>query len=276
MELRSRKSGVMFVGVSFALAAGIYTQGCAAQGRETTAKSVLAAHQEEAGSVSAQVISYLDKPFLFTYGSWEKKARIEGGKVVLRGDSLTPKGGGGCNVELDLSNTANRSPALRVTVGVNNKLANLRLMLRDADGQAGTWEFELPPTGKTALLTPKDGASLGKPGSLDKPGKGFDPAHIRQWQLAGDYGNDGPVDVEVTGLLLVAPTAEVNARRAALARKEEAEKQKQQQERDAQQAKYGKINANSPVVESIYQIAPDVLALQIRGGQGCAGFPRRV
>ena len=227
--------------------------------------------QEAVDSASLQVISRLDKPFLFTYGSWEKRARIEGGKVVLRGEGLTPKGGGGCNVELDLSRSANQSPALRVTVGANNKMAGIRLMLRDANGQAGTWEFELPAAGKTALLTPIDGASVGKPGSLDKPGKGFDPGHIQQWQLAGDYGNDGPVDVEISAITLVSPTADIAARRAELARKDEADKRKQQGERDALQAKYGKVNANSPVVEAAYQVAPDVIALQIQAGKVVPG-----
>ena len=64
----------------------------------------------------------MDQPFLFTYGTWDKKAVISGGVASLDADGMTPQGGGGVNQNLDLSPDADDSPALRVQVGPKNTL----------------------------------------------------------------------------------------------------------------------------------------------------------
>ena len=38
------------------------------------------------------VIARMDQPFLFTYGSWDKKAHIDGGVASLDADGMTPQG----------------------------------------------------------------------------------------------------------------------------------------------------------------------------------------
>ena len=143
----------------------------------------------------------------------------------------------------------------------------LRLLMRDASGQTGVWHFVLPANGTTAVVTPKDGDSLQKPNELDKPGKPLDLAHIVQWQLSGDWTSDYPVDVEVRGLLIVAPNAEIRAGRLARAAQEEAARTKQRQEQDALQAKYGKRSLDSPTILSTSLVAPDILALTIQSGK---------
>ena len=68
-------------------------------------------------SDSGTLITF-DSPFLFTYSTWEKKARIENGHIILRGEGLTSKGGGGANFTLDLSQSATNTPAIRVKVDI--------------------------------------------------------------------------------------------------------------------------------------------------------------
>ena len=118
------------------------------------------------------VLSRFDQPFLFAYGTWEKRVRVENGHALLRGEGVTPKGGAGCNAMLDLSGQGDNCPALRVRVGATNKMPALRLILRDTAEHSATWEFVLPSAGKEfALVTPRDGASLAQPNALDKPGQ---------------------------------------------------------------------------------------------------------
>ena len=94
------------------------------------------------------VLFPFDKPFLFAYGTWEKRAVIEGGKVILRGEGLTPQGGAGVNVlpPVDLTKYAEYSPTLRVRIGAANNLPKLRLLLGDTAGGVSFYDFSLPKT----------------------------------------------------------------------------------------------------------------------------------
>jgi endoglucanase len=210
-----------------------------------------------------------DKPFLFTYGTWDKKAQIENGIVRLEADGLTPKGGGGVNLApaLDLQGDADDSPGLRLVIGPHNSLKTLKLMLTDTAGYSGTWSFSLPaPTGETVLVTPLDAAPFAHPNDIGKSG----PPHlskIMQWQLLGDWGGDGPVAVRVTAIVAVAPDAALRMARAALAQKDAEAVARARKDREEARAKYGKTTALSPVVEAVYAAAPDVLALQIHSGK---------
>ena len=211
----------------------------------------------------------MDAPFLFAYGTWQGKVKIENGKAILRGAGVTPKGGGGVNIQppMDFSAGSDYSPALKVKVGAANKMGLIRLVLRDVDGHSGTFEFTLPAPGSDfVLITPKDGASLAAPNSLDKPGQNLNLKQIMQWQFGGDYSSDGPVDVEVSGILLVAPADAAKAARAERAKQDAAALEKKRQEQDAKRAQYQR-GPNSPKVTAVYTVAPDILAIAIQAGK---------
>ncbi len=226
----------------------------------------------QTNAVSSSTLAPLDVPFLFAYGTWEKRAVMGGGRIVLRGDGLTPKGGAGVNIMADLSGNENRSPALRVRTGAANQLHTLRLMLRDTDGHVGTWNFALPASSPSfAVVTPNEGASLARPNALDKPGQNVELHHIMQWQLTGDYSGDGAVDVEINGLLLVAPDAALLVQRKVRDAQMAGEQDKRRQEQDALKTKYKAGLPSSPVVESAGLVAPDILALTIQAGHVVPG-----
>ena len=58
------------------------------------------------------VIVPMDQPFLFAYGTWDKKAQIDNGVASLDADGMTPQGGAGVNLSptLDLTAHADDSP----------------------------------------------------------------------------------------------------------------------------------------------------------------------
>jgi len=210
----------------------------------------------------------LDRTFVFAYGSWEKKARIEGGVALLDAEGMTPKGGAGvAGTTTDLAAHADDCPALRVKVGPRNTLKTLRLLLGDGAEHTGAWHFALPkPSDKAAVLTPVDGAPLSQP---NEPGKTGLPAlgRITQWQLIGDYGGDGAVDVRVEAILAVKPTDEIRAARKALGEKAEAARVQAEKDRQAARAQYAKRTEQSPEIQAVYAAAPDVLAIQIHTGK---------
>ncbi len=215
------------------------------------------------------VIVKMDRPLLFAYGTWDKKAHVENGAALLDADGMTPKGGAGVNLEpvLDLHAEADDSPALRLRVGPRNTLKTLKLMLNDTQGHSGTWQFALSAApGGFVVVTPADGAPFAKPNENGKTGPP-DLSHIMQWQLLGDWGGDGPVDVQVGAILAVAPDAAITQARQALARMDADARAQAAKDRQAARAKYGKVSALSPVVEAVYAAAPDVLALQVHTGK---------
>lgn len=161
-----------------------------------------------------------DTPFLFAYGSWEKKVQAEGGRALLRGAGVTGKGGGGVNTNFNWGTRADEmSPALRLRVGAGNKVKMLRLLLRDTQERVATYEFLLStPSAEFMLVTPRDGVPLSKPQATEKGVPDF--GALMQWQLTGDW-SDEPLDVEVQSIALVAPDVNILIERATLAQKEE-------------------------------------------------------
>lgn len=212
----------------------------------------------------------MDQPFLFTYGTWDKKAKIENGAALLDADGMTPKGGGGANLAplLDLHGDADDSPSLRLTVGPRNTQKTLKLMLSDTGGHSGTWQFNLPaaPSAAAMVVTPIDSASFSHPDEIGKTGAP-DLSHIMQWQMMGDWGGDGPTDVRVEAILAVAPDASIRQAREALVQRDAAAQAQALQDRQVAREKYGKTTPLSPRVEAVYAAAPDVLALQIQAGK---------
>lgn len=215
------------------------------------------------------VVVKMNQPFLFTYGTWDQKARIENGAALLDADGMTPKGGGGVNLALPLNLRADAddSPGLRLTVGPRNTQKTLKLMLSDAGGHSGTWQFTLPvaPSPAVVVVTPVDAAPFSHPNEIGKTGP-LDLSHILQWQIMGDWGGDGPTDVRVQAILAVMPNASMRQARKALVQREAEARAQALKDREAARAKYGKATAQSPIVETVYAAAPDIMALQIQAG----------
>ena len=235
-------------------------------------KPVIAVRTPQQAEDRKRAIVPMDKPFLFAYGTWEKKVHVENGLAILSGDGVTPRGGAGANVTLDLTGDSDFCPAIKVKIGASNKMLAIRLILLDASGQSGTWEFQLPKEpGNFAIVTPNSGASLAQPDSLEKSDRLLDLKHILQWQLAGDWSSDLPLDAEVQSLLAVAPDAAAKLKREARAKSATDAKEKLRLEHVALIAKYGKRTPASPAIESVSLVAPDILALTIRSGKVIPG-----
>lgn len=229
------------------------------------------AAEAQATAPAPTVISECDAPFLFAYGTWEKLVRVEGGRALLRGTGLTPKGGAGSNIVLDLSGAAEKVPVLKVKVGAENRMVKLRLLLKDdAEGEA-IYDFSLPAPGESAVtLSPHDGASLSTPNEVGKKGK-LNLARVRQWQIIGDWGGDHAVDLEVDAILLGEPDATAREAQAARDRRVTEEREQKRREGEALRARYGTPNPLSPVVDHVYLAAPDILALNLQAGRVVPG-----
>jgi endoglucanase len=214
-----------------------------------------------------EVLEGFDRPFLFSYLSWQDKAFTTNGVAVLRG--FNNQGGAGLNGEWDLSGKADLVPALRLKVARGNQAGALILMLKDQGEGEGRWEFPLWPAATNAdyaTLFPREGTSLAEPNAVGKGGKP-DLSKLRQLQLIGDWAGAKPVDVEVDAVLLVSPTPEILAARTARGKRLMAEAEAERKERAALQAKYGARSEKSPTVEHVSAVAPDVLAIEIQAGQ---------
>ena len=212
-------------------------------------------------------LSKLDKPFLFSYGSWEKRVRITNGVAYLSGDAVDAKGGAGVNEPIDLSASAQNLPAISVRVGAKNRLKTLRLMLLDDAQGSGTWEFSLPAaSSKVVTLIPKDAASFSNPNSVGEKGK-LNLAKVIQWQLSGSYANAETIDLEVTQLLSVRQSTDALKIREAAKAKEDEETARKNSEIEALHKRYGVISRNSPELISVSKSAPDILCLSVRAGR---------
>ena len=235
-------------------------------------------HAQERGK--APVIHDGQKGFVFGFLGWEKAKTAFA--VQTDGIHITAKdgkGGGGlvAGGKLSLTDYAEWSPALVLSVGKNNKAQALNLLLQDADGTGGKFKYDLsrlkPDESHTVL--PEHGASLAEPGEFEKPGKtpGLDLANIAGVMIIGDWGTE-PVEVVLSKIALTPPTEELRGQRAALrerrakaaekAREEAAAKEQARQKLLAQGAPHP---VDGPDVKQICAVAPDVLAVTIQAGQ---------
>jgi endoglucanase len=213
-----------------------------------------------------QTLNDFDAPFLFAYGSWDKKADVANGVARLSG--FNNQGGAGNNIAFDLSGKENLSPALRVKVGPNNKAGALRVLLIDTEGKSATWTFSLKdvPFGETRLLTPFEGAPLSQPNEADKKGA-LNLAKIMQVQLQGDWAGGAALDVEVDAILLVQPSDAMLAQRQSAQQRLVREAEARRQERENQKNRYKPGTPLSPAVEHIQLVAPDVICLEVQAGR---------
>ncbi len=149
-------------------------------------------------------------PMLFTYGSWEKQVTTTGNAAVVRG--VTGQGGGGWNLNLDLSADPSLVPALQLRVGSGNTAENINLLLMDGGGRSARWTYRVPAPGDSLqTLVPSKGSSLLSP-DLREKGE-VDLAKVTQWQVVGDWSGK-TVDLAVEGLVLAngAPPRAASAR----------------------------------------------------------------
>jgi endoglucanase len=228
---------------------------------QTTAQ---APQTTSASSGEAPQITGFNGPYLFSYGSWQDKAKVQTGKLSLSG--FDGKGGLGDNAEIDLSGFRNFSPVIKITIGPNNKAKNLRLSLRDDKGGASTWNFPLSnlAAGQSVIAIPENGASLAQPSSSDDKAGPVNLKMVRQWQIQGDWGGEA-VDVSLDEVNVIAPNTQIAAARTAFAKKqaEEAEKLRQQK---AEALKNIKHDAEQPKIERVYAAAPDIIGIRIQEG----------
>jgi len=213
-------------------------------------------------------LNLFDRPLLFAYGSWEKKATVVDGRLELRG--VTPQGGGGTNLELDLSGDARKSFEIRVKFAGKPPLQRLRLMLSDDKGNSGNYDFPMADAKPgVAELTPVEGAALENPTEL-KDGKTLNLSKIRQWQLIGDWSSTTPFDMDVLSVRTIDPTEAILKSRADAKAKRLAEAQDRAEEARRLREQFGKVGPDSPKFEAIYAVAPDTIAIRIRQGVGTA------
>ncbi|MFT4176182.1 MAG: hypothetical protein QM627_05960 [Luteolibacter sp.] len=152
---------------------------------------------------SLPVLTQIEKPFVFIYGEWAGKAKVEDGIAKL--DPENGKGGAGTNENMSAS--PDQRPILRITIGKQNKAKRLSLILRDASGRSATWHYDLTvltPEVPT-FLRPMGNRPLSQPHSIDKvngqPGSLPDLQKLTQWKLGGDSSDDA-LNAEVSVILL--------------------------------------------------------------------------
>jgi endoglucanase len=227
---------------------------------------------------TAVVISPLNKPMDFSYQAWQDKVVIAAGTASL--NKLPANGGGGWNALADLGGHGDDSPALRLRTRAGNTAKVMTLIMDDTAGRTARWEFPLPaPSEEFVLVTPKGGASLKEPNTLQNKKNPDDTSpldlpHIRQYQILGDWSKT-VYDVEVDAIVVVRADAAIRAEREAHAKERAAEAERQaklaadEAERVAKEHQkriwwHGKRTERSPKVEHVSLAAPDILAITIR------------
>gem|GEM_PF-622311 len=221
------------------------------------------AYALHAQTPSAKPLFALDQPFLFAYVTWEKRARIENGRIVLRGEGMTGQGGAGIGTSpVDLSPLADDSPGLRLRVGPKNAVKTLRLMVKDEAGVTGEWDFAVPPAGSEPILVaPQEGAPLSNPNRRSDPDRTLNLKRIREWQIIGDWSTV-PLDAEIEAIVAVPPDAAIRTARAASAQREaEAAAAAQRAEEELRKTYPGK-----PDLRRVLPVTNRVLMLHFREG----------
>ncbi len=252
----------------------IHPYGCLAASLAMALIAHTASQAQTAKMDAPVVITEFDAPFTFSYLSWQDKIKVADGRAVLAG--LKCDGGTGVNTKLDLAAHADKSPVLKLRTKEGNTAKTLKISLRDTDERAGYWEFSLPkPSEEFVVVTPKGGAALSKPNTIenkkspDNPGV-LDLAHLIQFQLIGDWSKD-TLNVEVDAIVLVEPTAELRAQREAAAKQETEEtalkakkaaeeKERLAKEREQMIKSYGHQGEHSPTISHVSLAAPDIMA----------------
>lgn len=211
-------------------------------------------------------IANLRQPLLFTYGTWEGRVQAADDTLAIAGEGVTNAGGGGANATLDLAAHAEGSPAVRVTVLPGNEAGGVRVMLRDADGVTGTWEFPLDAVRPDGWILPKDGASLRTPNTIADEGTvPPDLARLRQWQIGGDWARNRPMAVEIHEVAVIAADADLLALREARRAREEAQRLEAERRKAEARASLQRTPA-SPTVVHVGAATPRHIEIVIQAG----------
>jgi endoglucanase len=213
-------------------------------------------------TVEQKSLVQFDQPFLFAYGTWDKRAKVESGVARLSGDGLTNAGGAGFNVQLDLSAHAQSTLFADVRVGPANKAKVLRVLLRDTAGNSAMYGFAIDQVGQErTVVALTNGVSLDQPEGepLEKP---IDLSQITQVQLQGDWSGNMPMDIEVSKLYAATPDATLLEQRSKLVASKTAAREAKAKTREIALSKIAHTQ-DSPAVSRVDSIAPDLLAIHI-------------
>jgi endoglucanase len=208
----------------------------------------------------------IDRPFLFTYGSWQGKASHAAKSITV---DATPRGGGGWNTELDLGNDGDLSPTIQVRVLPGNTMPVLNLMLRDDQERTATYRFRLPVSGNVAWIVPEEAAPLGKPNAAE--GGPFDFARVRQVQLIGDWSSDQRAAVEVLAIGLRPADDTMREARAARQTRDDDATRRAEEERKSLRDRYERRTTQSPRLVGVSFLGPDLLNVEIVAGRVTLG-----
>jgi endoglucanase len=218
-----------------------------------------------------------DKPFMFGFGSWEKArdafpAKTDGIHIFAKNSQ---GGAGVAGLNVSLAGHGDWSPALTLSTGEQNKAGGLNLHLSDADGTSHTYKFDLRKLkpGLPQQVVAEYGASLAEPQNVEKAGTTPGLQGVASLLVIGDWGGN-PVDVVLSGIVLVPPTDALRAERAKLKeiKAKEAEKARLEAETKAK-ARQKLLDAGAahpadgPEVKHVCAVAPDVIAITLQAGQ---------
>ena len=221
-----------------------------------------------------ELLQDFSSPPAYSFLSWEGKPKPADGALLVQ--ARDDRGGCGYMLTppLDLSQAADRTPVLTVTVGAANELATLGAFIKDRDETTHAYVFNLAgvAAGATATIAANDGASLKEPSNVSDLGEqaGFDLAQVAQVGIVGRWSGM-PVDLIVRRLELVEPTPEILTAREKL--RDRLAKEAEQRQKTAEAAEKRKQNllagsaphpADGPEVRLVGTVAPDILALRIQ------------
>ena len=226
---------------------------------------------------STPILCACDKPFMFGFGSWEKAkdaflVRADG----LHVSAMSGQGGAGiAGLNVNLTGHGDWSPAMTLAVGQQNKAETLSLHLSDADGTSHAYKFDLRKLkpGTPQQIVADYGASLAEPQNVEKPGgtPGLDA--VASLMVIGDWSGN-PVEVVLSGIVLVPPTDERRASLATLKEIKAKEAEKGRLEAAARIEARRKLletgashPADGPEVKHICAVAPDVIAVTLQAGR---------
>ena len=148
------------------------------------------------------------------------------------------------------------------------------LCLQNANGTGHHYRFDLRKLkpGSSQRVVAEYGASLAEPQSVEKPGKSPGLGNVAIWLVIGDWGG-GAVDVVLSEIALVPPTAELRQRaklKAIKAEEAEAARQAAEAKKNARKAllkKGASHPADGPEVTYVCAVAANVLCITLQAGR---------
>ncbi len=219
------------------------------------------------GITSGQTLNDFDKPFVFTYGAFDK-SKVSDGVAHLLGDN--GRSGAGHAAEINLAEFGDKTPVLHIKLGPTNKAQQIRLVLDDAKKNKRLFVYDLAGANDSTFtaIYPQHGLPL-SPKTLGEPDQGFDPGAITANHLQGDW-TDAKVDLFIDRIVAQTIPDELKAQQQAHLKQlqEKAQRDRQKAEREQQRKTdmlAGKVTrpTDGPRVLRAAPVAEDVLGLYI-------------